>query len=49
LAFIGASGQEDLRIIRQLMSAHGEDWPAHWLRQRGLDEWAGLWQGQLPA
>jgi type IV secretion system protein TrbE len=44
LAFVGASGQQDLRAVRQLMEAHEEDWPAHWLRQRGLPEAARQWQ-----
>jgi type IV secretion system protein VirB4 len=44
LSFVGASSQDDLRTARQLMDSHGDDWPAHWLRQRGLDEWANQWQ-----
>ena len=44
LAFVGASCQQDLRAVRQLMEAHEEDWPAHWLRQRGLPEAARQWQ-----
>jgi type IV secretion system protein TrbE len=45
LAFVGASSQEDLRTIRLLMKQHGRNWPAHWLRHRGLQEAAELWQG----
>jgi type IV secretion system protein VirB4 len=44
LSFVGASGQEDLRAIRQLMLTHGENWPAEWLRERSLPEWAERWQ-----
>jgi len=44
LSFVGASGQEDLRAIRQLMLTHGENWPAEWLRKRSLPEWAERWQ-----
>jgi type IV secretion/conjugal transfer VirB4 family ATPase len=47
LSFVGASGQEDLRTINHLMSTHGEDWPAHWLRHRGLDDAAKRWQTKV--
>lgn len=43
LSFIGASSQDDLRTIRQLMARHGESWPAHWLRERGLEDAATQW------
>ena len=43
LSFIGASGQDDLRAIKQLIAAHGENWPAQWLRQRGLNDAARQW------
>jgi type IV secretion system protein VirB4 len=43
LSFVGASGQEDIREVRHLIDTVGEDWPAHWLRQRGLEDWADLW------
>ncbi|WP_137935842.1 conjugal transfer protein TrbE [Chitinivorax sp. B] len=50
LSFVGASSQDDIRTARQLMEQHNENWPAYWLRQRGLDEWADLWQAEeLPA
>lgn len=49
LSFIGASGQEDIRAVRQLIDKHGEDWPAYWLRQRGLADWADLWQAEVTA
>jgi type IV secretion system protein VirB4 len=49
LSFVGASGQEDLRTIRQLADAHGENWPAEWLRHRGLNAWAKLWQTEPAA
>jgi len=45
LSFIGASGQEDIRTARHLIDTYGEDWPAYWLRHRGLDEWADVWSG----
>ena len=46
LAFVGASRQEDIRAIGHLINTHGATWPAHWLRQRGLDEWADVWEGK---
>ena len=46
LSFVGASGQEDIRAVKQLIAAHGENWPAHWLRRRGLEKWADLWQAE---
>lgn len=48
LSFVGASGQEDLRTIRALMATHGASWPAYWLRGRGLNQAAELWQGRAP-
>lgn len=49
LSFVGASGQDDIRAAKNLMETQGENWPAHWLRQRGLDEWADLWKmGKSP-
>jgi type IV secretion system protein VirB4 len=44
LSFVGASGQKDLRLARQLIALHGGEWPAQWLRQRGLDDWADRWR-----
>ncbi len=43
LSFVGASRQEDLRAIKQLIATHEESWPAHWLRQRGLENAARQW------
>lgn len=48
LSFVGASSQDDIRAIRQLIDTHGENWPAQWLRQRGLEQWANLWQADSP-
>jgi type IV secretion system protein VirB4 len=46
LAFVGASGQEDIRSARQLIATHGENWPAWWLREHGLSDWANVWQAE---
>ena len=43
LSFVGASGKNDLKAIRGLQREHGAEWPAHWLRSRGLDDWSDLW------
>jgi type IV secretion/conjugal transfer VirB4 family ATPase len=36
LAFVGASGKDDLKRIQQLTQDHGADWPAVWLTERGI-------------
>jgi type IV secretion system protein VirB4 len=38
LAFAGASGKEDLKRIQALSAEHGDDWPIHWLQQRGIGD-----------
>ena len=38
LAFVGASGKDNLKSIDQLSETHGSDWPAAWLEERGVDE-----------
>jgi type IV secretion system protein TrbE len=40
LAFVGASSKADLKRARELIAEHGELWPAFWLRERGLPQWA---------
>ncbi|EUB98276.1 type IV secretion/conjugal transfer ATPase, VirB4 family [Rhizobium sp. CF080] len=42
LSFVGASGKEDLKRIRLLKGEHGPDWPAHWLRTRGVHDASSL-------
>jgi type IV secretion system protein VirB4 len=36
LAFVGASGKEDLAAIRELEGLHGAAWPQRWLEKRGV-------------
>ncbi|WP_336814119.1 conjugal transfer protein TrbE [Bosea sp. MMO-172] len=36
LAFVGASGRDDLKRIIELKTAHGPAWPMHWLQTRGI-------------
>jgi type IV secretion/conjugal transfer VirB4 family ATPase len=38
LAFVGASGKDNLKRIDQLSETHGSDWPAAWLEERGVDD-----------
>jgi type IV secretion system protein TrbE len=38
LSFVGASGKEDLKRIRELKSEHGRDWPIRWLEMRGIQD-----------
>jgi type IV secretion system protein VirB4 len=45
LSFIGASGKDDLKAIRQLQALYGSDWPAEWLWQRGQRHAAARWVG----
>ncbi|NGN43539.1 VirB4 family type IV secretion/conjugal transfer ATPase [Mesorhizobium sp. CGMCC 1.15528] len=42
LSFVGASGKEDLKRVRDLYREHGHDWPTHWLEQRGVSHAAKL-------
>lgn len=44
LAFVGATGKDDLARIRQLMRTHAGAWPGEWLAARGLPEAAAAWQ-----
>jgi type IV secretion system protein VirB4 len=37
LAFVGASGVEDRKAIKELHRIHGDKWVGFWLQQRGLD------------
>jgi type IV secretion system protein VirB4 len=37
LSFVGAAGKDDLRRIHELQNIHGHHWPAHWLKQRGIE------------
>ena len=43
LSFIGAGGIEDIEKCDQFIAQHGSNWPAEWLRSRGLAEWADYW------
>ncbi|MEJ2675269.1 MAG: conjugal transfer protein TrbE [Acidihalobacter sp.] len=44
LAFVGASGKENVARIRELRGELGDAWPAAWLRQRGLEKEAEAWE-----
>lgn len=37
LSFVAAGDQDSLQAIRLLESQHGEAWPAHWLKQKGIN------------
>jgi hypothetical protein len=41
LAFIGAGSKRDILQARQLIAKRGDRWASEWLRNRGLEEWAG--------
>ena len=36
LAFVGATGKDDLARIGELRQAHGPEWPVRWLQARGV-------------
>ena len=44
LAFVGASGTTAVKKAQEVEAEFGERWPAAWLRQSGLDEWANYWE-----
>jgi type IV secretion system protein VirB4 len=44
LAFVGASGREEITRIRDLRAASPDGWPAQWLRERGEWAWAQAWE-----
>lgn len=37
LSFVGASGKKDIATVQRLRTAHGEEWPWHWLDLRGVE------------
>lgn len=36
LSFVGASDKDNLRRVRELVAAHGKEWPLFWLKERGV-------------
>jgi len=47
LAFTGASGKEEVARARELIALHGDEWPYHWMRERGVpQDWADFWYRQ---
>jgi type IV secretion system protein VirB4 len=47
LSFVGASSKADLQRARELIAEHGERWPAQWLLERGLPQWAAEFERTL--
>ena len=43
LSFVGAAGMADIERCDEFIAQHGDNWPAEWLRSRGLAEWADYW------
>ena len=37
LSFVGASGKDDIKRIDELRVHHGDEWPVHWLKERGIE------------
>ena len=42
LAFVGATGKEDLKHVHALHRKHGPLWPTHWLQMRGIHDASSL-------
>jgi type IV secretion system protein VirB4 len=49
LSFVGASSKEHIRRVRELIAEYGDLWPAQWLRERGLSEWAAELEREMPS
>jgi type IV secretion system protein TrbE len=43
LSFLGMAGREAIVQVNEQMSIHGQQWPAAWLRARGLETAAKAW------
>src|SRR5712692_349717 len=44
LAFTGVNARAEIRRVRALIAEHGEEWPFHWLGERGRAAEAHWWQ-----
>ncbi|MDQ2695557.1 MAG: hypothetical protein M3Z21_09325, partial [Pseudomonadota bacterium] len=44
LAFVGASGKDDISRCRRLISEYADEWPAAWLESRNLFDAARQWR-----
>ena len=47
LSFVGVSGREERQTLEGVIERHGDDWPAEWLRMRGLPDWAAYLEENL--
>lgn len=43
LSFVGVDSEEDRRRVDALEREHADQWVYHWLKQRGLNDWAEYW------
>jgi hypothetical protein len=43
-AFVGAGGREDIARAKTFIAQHGDDWPYHWLIDRGCTAEAQWWR-----
>lgn len=45
MAFVGASGKDQMLHVRALKAAHGPEWVYHYLKERGVaNDWADYWK-----
>lgn len=47
LAFIGASGIDDRKMVKQMRYDYGDNWPVHWLRKKEIRPEDFLGQGAI--
>ncbi len=47
LAFVGASGKDDIALAREMMAGSNNAWTVEWLKRKGLFDWANVLEGQL--
>jgi type IV secretion system protein VirB4 len=43
LSFVGVDGKKDRLRIDALIKQHSDKWVYHWLKERGLSDWAEYW------
>ncbi|MEM8515371.1 type IV secretion/conjugal transfer VirB4 family ATPase [Massilia sp. MP_M2] len=45
MAFVGASGKDQMQHVRSLKASHGPEWVYHYLKERGVaNDWADYWK-----
>jgi type IV secretion system protein VirB4 len=47
LSFVGVNSRDERHAVEETILQHGENWPAAWLRARGMGDWADYLNQQL--